>query len=68
MEEKTIVPLWHKHLLTVKEASQYFNIGEKKLRQLINENNDASYLLNNGTKILIKRGLFEQFLNEISSI
>lgn len=68
MEEKSTVPLWHKHLLTVQEASQYFNIGEKKIRQLIQENNTAPYLLTNGAKILIKRSLFEQFLNEISSI
>lgn len=68
MEEKTVVPLWHKHLLTVQEASQYFNIGEKKIRQLIQENNTASYLLTNGAKVLIKRSLFEQFINETSSI
>ena len=68
MEEKSAVPLWHKHLLTVQEASQYFGIGEKKIRQLIQENNTAPYLLTNGAKVLIKRSLFEQFLNEVSSI
>lgn len=68
MEEKSTVPLWYKHLLTVQEASQYFGIGEKKLRQLIQENNTAPYLLTNGAKVLIKRSLFEQFLNEVSSI
>lgn len=68
MEEKTAVPLWHKHLLTIQEASQYFNIGEKTLRRLIQENNTAPYLLTNGAKVLIKRRLFEQFLNETSAI
>lgn len=68
MKEKSFVPLWHKYLLTVQEASQYFGIGEKKIRQLIQENNTAPYLLNNGVKILIKRSLFEQFLNEVNSI
>lgn len=68
MEEKSAVPLWHKHLLTVQEASQYFGIGEKTLRRLIQENNTASYLLTNGAKVLIKRSLFEQFLNEVSAI
>lgn len=68
MEEKSAVPLWHKYLLTVQEASEYFNIGEKKIRQLIQENNTAPYLLTNGAKVLIKRSLFEQFLNEVSSI
>lgn len=68
MEEKTAVPLWHKHLLTVQEASQYFGIGEKTLRRLIQENYTAPYLLTNGAKVLIKRSLFEQFLNEVSAI
>ena len=26
------VPLWEKYALTIKEASEYFNIGEKKMR------------------------------------
>ena len=33
------VPIWEKYMLTVDEAVQYFGIGEKKIRNLISENN-----------------------------
>lgn len=54
--------------LTITEASDYFNIGEKKLRQMVQENATADFLLNNGVKVLIKRMKFEQFLDEMCSI
>lgn len=68
MKTKITVPLWQKYTLTISEASQYFNIGEKKLRQMVQENSAADFLLNNGAKILIKRAKFEEFINETSSI
>lgn len=68
MNKENRVPLWHKYSLTITEASDYFNIGEKKLRQMVQENGSADFLLNNGVKVLIKRAKFEQFLDEIYSI
>lgn len=68
MNKESNVPLWHKYTLTISEASEYFNIGEKKLRQLVQENSSADFLLNNGVKVLIKRAKFEQFLDETCSI
>lgn len=68
MNKENKVPLWHKYSLTITEASDYFNIGEKKLRQMVQENGRADFLLNNGVKVLIKRAKFEQFLDEIYSI
>lgn len=65
---KNNVPIWCKYTLTISEASDYFNIGEKKMRQLVQENATADFLLNNGIKVLIKRIKFEQFLDETSSI
>lgn len=62
------ITLWHKYSLTITEASDYFNIGEKKLRQMVQENATADFLLNNGVKVLIKRMKFEQFLDEMCSI
>ncbi|MBO5279257.1 MAG: hypothetical protein J6B06_07190 [Lachnospiraceae bacterium] len=62
------VPLWQRYLLTISEASRYFNIGEKKLRQIVQENSDADFILNNGVKILIKRVKFEQFIDCTGSI
>lgn len=68
MKKEPMVPLWHKYSLTICEASAYFNIGEKKLRQLVQENQTASFILNNGIKVLIKRKKFEQFLDELYSV
>lgn len=68
MKNESNVPLWHKYNLTITEASEYFNIGEKKLRQMVQENATADFLLNNGVKVLIKRLKFEQFLDETCSI
>lgn len=62
------VPLWQKYTLTIAEASEYFNIGEKKLRQLVQEYDSADFILNNGVKVLIKRIKFQQFIDETGSI
>ena len=63
-----VIPLWQKYNLTIQEASAYFGIGETKLRKIVDNNSDAVYILMNGTKVLIKRRLFEEFINATSSI
>lgn len=63
-----IVPISEKFLLTIKEAAQYFQIGEKKLRMFSDHAEDHDFILMNGTKTLIKRKKFEEFLNKTSSI
>lgn len=62
------IRICEKYNLTISEASEYFNIGEKKLRQIVQENATADFILNNGVKVLIKRVKFEQFIDETSSI
>jgi len=54
--------------MTVEEAAVYFRIGENKLRWLIQNNPDAAYLLRIGNRVLIKRHLFELYLDEVSEI
>ena len=66
--EQQKVPLWKKYTLTIAEASEYFNIGDTKLRQLIQENSTADFILNNGKKQLIKRLKFEAYIDEVYSI
>lgn len=62
------VPLWQKYTLTVGEASRYFRIGQAKLRRLINENEDAVFILRNGNRPQIKRKLFEEFVDQLNVI
>lgn len=62
------VPVCEKYMLTISEASDYFNIGESKLRRFLSEHEGESYILMNGTKVLIKRKKFENIIDELSSI
>lgn len=62
------VPVSDKYGLTIEEAAAYFGIGEEKIRKLISSNPDADYVLRNGRKTVIKRALFENYLNGIDSI
>lgn len=62
------VPIWEKYTLTVQEASEYFNIGDKKLRKFLSEHEGESHILMNGTKVLIKRKQFEKIIDELGSI
>lgn len=57
-----------KYCLTVEEAAVYFNIGEKSLRKMIADNLSAEYLLHIGVKVLIKRKLFEEYVDSINTI
>ena len=57
------VPLWEKHLLTVNEASEVFNIGEKKLRNLISNDKDADWIRFNGERLMIHRKNFERYFD-----
>lgn len=61
------VPIWQKLNLTILEASAYSGLGEKKIRQLVNEKN-CSFILKNGSKNLIKRGKFEKWLEETNFV
>jgi hypothetical protein len=62
------IPYWEKYMLTLREAAEYFHIGEKKMRQIVDENMDAKFLLENGNRIMIKKKLFEEYLNNASVI
>ena len=68
MREEKKIPLWEKYALTVDQAAEYFGIGSKKIRNLINVYKDAKWYMLNGERTLIKRKLFEDFLNEVEAI
>ncbi len=64
----TSITINEKYLLTVKEASALFGIGEKKIRQVVRENQSAGFVLMNGTKYMIKRKQFESLLDRVDAI
>lgn len=57
-----------KFCLTIEEASEYFHIGQKKMRQLASEHMDSGIFVQNGVKVLVKRKRFEAFLDDVTSI
>ena len=67
-EESTMqVPIYHKLTLTIKEAAEYSNIGENKLREMVRMPH-CPFLLMSGRNILIKREAFEKYVNECTEI
>ncbi len=62
------IPIWEKYTLTVREASEYFHIGEKRLRQIIEDTSGADFIIYNGNRAMIKRKCFERFIDESSII
>ena len=64
---KTEVAIADKALLTLEEAAAYFNIGLQKLRELTADDH-CPYVLWNGSKRLIKREPFKEYLFKQYSI
>ena len=62
------IPYWEKYMLTLREAAEYFHIGEKKMRQIVDENMDANFILTSGNRVMVKRKLFEEYLNQVTVI
>lgn len=65
---KPDVPIWEKYSLTVNEASAYFHIGDKKLREIIDDDPDADYILRVGNRYMIRRKKFEAFLDRQEAV
>ena len=61
------VPIWEKSNLTLDEAEVYSGIGKDKLRKITNEQN-CKFVLWNGSKRLIKRKLFDEYIEKCFSI
>ncbi|MCC3319286.1 MAG: excisionase [[Clostridium] leptum] len=58
------VPIWEKSNLTLEEAAAYSGIGINKLRQLTNDE-DCEFVLWLGTKRLIKRRKFDEYIEKL---
>ena len=65
---KEEIKFHEKYMLSVGEASQYFHIGESKLRQIINEQRNANWIFYSGQRVLIKRKLFENLIDTLDTM
>ena len=61
------VPIWEKSNLTLEEAAAYSGIGINKLRQLTDDDN-CEFVLWIGTKRLIKRRKFDEYIEKLYSL
>ena len=61
------VPVWEKANLTLEEAAAFSNIGINRLREL-SEDRNCPFVLWVGSKRLIKRKVFESFLEKTFSL
>lgn len=65
--EMRAVPIGEKFMLTIKEAAPYYNIGQKKLRRMADDNLGV-FSVYSGNRYLIIRPKFEEFILNSSEI
>ena len=61
------VPIWHKTNLSIEEAVEYTGIGRDKLYAMTNRE-DCPFVLWIGNRRLIKRRLFDEYIEKLYSI
>ena len=64
---KKDIPFWEKAAMTLEEASAYSSIGVNKLRE-ITDSEKCPFVMHVGTKRLVKRKLFENYIENTYSI
>ncbi|MBR5417679.1 MAG: helix-turn-helix domain-containing protein [Clostridiales bacterium] len=62
------MPFWEKYTLTIREAAEYFHIGEKKMRRIAEENINSDFVIMNGNRVMIKRKSFEQYIDQATAV
>ncbi len=68
MINKSSVPISERYALSIREAAEYSGIGENKIRKLVMENLDAGFVLQIGSRCIIKRQKFEEYLDQQTAI
>lgn len=58
-----LVPLWHRLVLTLEEATAYSGLGRNKLMQLADEPG-CDFIIWRGRKRLYKREKLDEFIND----
>ena len=61
------IPVWHKLNLTIEEAAAYSNIGIHRLYELT-EQEDCPFVLWIGSRSVIKRKSFDEYIEKMSSV
>lgn len=61
------IPIWEKSNLTLEEAAAYSGIGIAKIREITNDEK-CRFVLWVGNKRLIKRRLFDQYIEDCYSV
>ena len=59
------VKITEKYLLTIREASIYFGMGDKRIRRLA-EDNEGNFAFYSGNSYFIIRPLMEQYFMELA--
>lgn len=67
MANKKEVPIWKKACMTIEETAAYSNIGQDRIRELT-KNTNCAFTLRVGTKTLIKRKQFDDYLRDTNVI
>lgn len=62
------IPINERYCLTIKEASAYFGIGEKRMRKIVLEQLGTDAVIQNGVKYLVKRQKFEEIFSKLKSV
>lgn len=62
-QQATLLPIDRKMLLSIREAAEYSNIGINKIDELLKQPN-CPFVLYVGTKKLVKRKAFEEFIEQ----
>ena len=60
-QQATILPIDRKMLLSIREAAEYSTIGINKIDEMLKQPN-CPFVLYVGTKKLVKRKAFEEFI------
>ena len=60
--ENSFIPVYKKAVLSAQEASEYSNIGIRKIQEMLRAPN-CPFVLYVGTKKLVKRKEFENFIS-----
>lgn len=61
------VPLWHRQNLSVEEAGIYTGLGSNNVYKLIKQD-DCDFTFKIGSRTMIKRKRFEEYLEKLYSI